>query len=149
KMSKQAPFERFLGILSLLNLLANSKEFRLLNAPETRPVAGLQRHDVRLKTIFQYVEQHYDEPIDTKKMAALTHMTIPAFCNYFKKVLSVTFTDFVNQYRIQQSCILLRQGKSITETCFSSGFNNIPYFNKVFKKITGKTPSEFRKVVVN
>jgi AraC-like DNA-binding protein len=91
------------------------------------------------------VEQHYDEEIEIKKVADIAHLTVPAFCNYFKKVMNITFTDFINQYRIQQACTLLQQEKSIADACFGSGFNNVTYFNKVFKTIMKKTPSEFRK----
>jgi AraC-like DNA-binding protein len=59
--------------------------------------------------------------------------------------MNSTFTDFVNQYRIQRACQLLHQEKTIAETCFECGFNNVAYFNKVFKAITKKTPSEFKK----
>jgi AraC-like DNA-binding protein len=63
--------------------------------------------------------------------------------------MKVTFTDFLNQYRIQRSCILLQQDKTIAETCFESGFNNVTYFNKVFKKFLNTTPSEFKKAKVD
>ena len=59
--------------------------------------------------------------------------------------MKVTFTDFVNQYRIQRSCILLQQDKTVAETCFECGFNNVTYFNKVFKKMLSTTPSEYKK----
>jgi len=59
--------------------------------------------------------------------------------------MHTTFTDFLNKYRIQKACMMLQLEKTISETCFECGFNNVPYFNKVFKNITGKTPSSFKK----
>lgn len=57
----------------------------------------------------------------------------------------MTFTDFVNQYRITQAKTLLLQDKSISEVCYDVGFDSLSYFNKLFKKITGENPSQFKK----
>lgn len=59
--------------------------------------------------------------------------------------MNITFTDFVNRYRIQHACILLQQEKSVSQASFECGFNNVVYFNKVFKSVINKTPSEFKK----
>ena len=149
RLSKLLPFERFIELVSVLQALATSADYHLLNSPQATFPSIIQKHHVRLKNIFTYVEQHFDEQIDMKKVADIAHLTIPAFCNYFKKVMNITFTDFINQYRIQQACMLLQQEKTITEACFECGFNNVTYFNKVFKTITHKTPSEFKKAKEN
>lgn len=57
----------------------------------------------------------------------------------------MTFTDFVNQYRINQAKTLLLQDKNISETGYAVGFESISHFNKVFKKNTGENPGEFKK----
>jgi len=57
----------------------------------------------------------------------------------------MTFTEFVNQYRITQAKTLLLQDKSISEVCYEVGIESLSYFNKVFKKITGENPSVFKK----
>ncbi len=145
RLLKLPAFERFIELIALLQFLATSTEYSMLNLPQGFLPLTVQKHHERLKSIFAYVEQHYDEEIEIKKVADIAHLTVPAFCNYFKKVMSITFTDFINQYRIQQACILLHQEKSIADACFECGFNNVTYFNKVFKTIMKKTPSEFKK----
>jgi len=57
----------------------------------------------------------------------------------------MTFTDFVNNYRINQAKIFLLKDYSVTEVCFQVGFESLSYFNKLFKQHTGETPSEFKK----
>jgi AraC-like DNA-binding protein len=57
----------------------------------------------------------------------------------------LTFTEFVNHYRIDRAKNLLRQDNNITETCFQCGFESISYFNKIFKKVTGVNPLAFKK----
>ncbi len=144
QLSELAPFDRFLEVAGILHLMAHSTEYELLN-PETVLPANLNKNNARLQNIFTYVEQHFNEEIDIQKVAALANLSLPSFCTYFKKVMKITFTDFLNHYRIQRSCILLQQDKTIAETCFECGFNNVTYFNKVFKKVLNTTPSEFKK----
>ncbi|MFT3933412.1 MAG: AraC family transcriptional regulator [Chitinophagaceae bacterium] len=146
RLPKISPFERFVELTHILQLMATSEEYTLLNSQITLPNTIRKVH-VRLQNIFNYVEQNYQEEINIKKVAAIAHLTVPAFCNYFKKIMNITFTDFINQYRIEQACIMLQQEKSIGQVCFECGFNNVPYFNKVFKAIVKKTPSEFKKTV--
>lgn len=144
KLLKLPPFERYIEFTTVLHLLAASADYTLLNSQVTLPTTIRKVH-VRLQNIFNYVEQNFHEEINIKKVAAIAHLTVPAFCNYFKKIMNITFTDFINQYRIEQACMMLQQEKSIGEVCFECGFNNVPYFNKVFKNIVKKTPSEFKR----
>jgi AraC-like DNA-binding protein/quercetin dioxygenase-like cupin family protein len=148
QLSKLSPFDRFIEVASILHLLANSNEYELLN-PEIMLPATLKKNTMRLQNIFTHVEKHFQEEIDIQTIASLAGLSVPSFCTYFKKVMKITFTDFLNQYRIQRSCILLQQDKTISETCFECGFNNVTYFNKVFKKILGTTPSEYKRAKVN
>ena len=143
-ISQLSLFDRFIELAHILQVMANSTEYELLN-PEIMLPAAMKKNNVRLQSIFTYVEQHYHEEIDIQNVASLAGLSIPSFCTYFKKIMKVTFTDFLNQYRIQRSCLMLRQGKTITEACFECGFNNITYFNKVFKKLLNTTPSAFKK----
>lgn len=145
RLSKLSPFDRFVELAYILQMMANSNEYELLN-PEIMLPAAMKKNSIRLQNIFTHVEQHFHEEIDIQKVASLANLSVPSFCTYFKKIMKVTFTDFLNQYRIQRSCILLQQDKTIAETCFECGFNNVTYFNKVFKKFLNTTPSEFKKV---
>ena len=61
----------------------------------------------------------------------------------------MTFTDFVNQYRIERAKNLIMQGSNITETCYAIGFESLSYFNKLFNKIVGKNPSVFKSDWLN
>lgn len=143
-LTELPPFERYMEMLQILQILSSASEYALLNTQVTLPTTIRKVH-VRLQNIFNYVEQNFHEEINIKNVADIAHLTVPAFCNYFKKTMNITFTDFINQYRIEQACQLLQQEKSVGEVCFECGFNNVPYFNKVFKNIVKKTPSEFKK----
>ncbi|WP_273212087.1 AraC family transcriptional regulator [Runella zeae] len=139
-------FERLIQLLTILQSLAISKEYTLLN------ISGLSyenshRQEARIRQVYAYVEQNYQNEIDLKTIADLASLTVPSFCRYFKKITQMTFTDFVNEYRIQQSCKMLMQNQSITDVCYHNGFNNLSHFTKTFRKVTGKTPRDYRKEI--
>lgn len=146
EMTVQGPFDQFLSFLKLLNLLAESSEYNLLNAGQLTLQASLQDH-VRIKIIFNYVMEHFQVDITLKEVAAIVSMTIPSFCRYFKKQTGKTFTQFVNEFRITHACKLLSEtSRPISDICFACGFNNFAHFNKQFKKITKQNPSQYRSL---
>lgn len=138
-------FERLMGLLYILNDLAVSKEYALLNidalALEIEP-----QDNARINVIYKFVRDNFKRPISLEEISDKVNMTEPAFCRYFKKFSSKTFTQFVNEYRLVHASKLLSEGNtSITEICYDCGFNNFSHFNKQFKQFTGKSPSEYRK----
>jgi len=141
------PFERLTEFLRILQLLANTREYEVLNASGVALIIQGQDTD-RIDHIYKYVREHFAENIQLQEVADLVCMTIPSFCRYFKKVTGRTFTDFVNEFRIVHACKLLTEEKhSISEVCFESGFNNFSHFNRMFKLKTGQSPNQFRKSI--
>ena len=140
-------FERLMGLLNIFKELSNSQEYNLLNSQDTHYDFN-QKDQLRLNKIYEYVEESYQNPINIREVANIAHLTVPSFCNYFKKVVNQTFTDFMNEYRINKACQLLMTERSITDICFECGFTNNSYFSKVFKEIKGKSPLEFKKLVL-
>jgi AraC-like DNA-binding protein len=147
KLLQLSHFERLLELLSIFQILAKSEEYELLNSADTRYDFN-QKDQIRLKRIYEYVEKNYQNTIDMNAVANVANLTIPAFCNYFKKTVNQTFTDFMNEYRINQACKLLITEKSITDICFECGFANASYFSKVFKEIKGKSPMQFKNLIL-
>ena len=143
-LSSLNKFNQFIELIDIFQLLAKSNEYIKLKA---RPVSNqtiLKQQD-RMLQIYKHVEENFKDKIDTNLIASKSNLSLPAFCRYFKKATKLTYTDFVNQYRITYAKKLLLQDKNITETCFESGFENLSYFNRAFKKITGVSPSVFKK----
>jgi AraC-like DNA-binding protein len=143
-LSSLQHFKQLIELLSIFQLLATSKEFIDL---QSRPIANasLLKEQQRMHKVYHFIETHYQQSIDVNEVAKLTHLTTAAFCRYFKKSTHLTFTDFLNQYKINQAKKLLLHDKNVTEACYESGFENLSYFNKTFKKITGENPSQFKK----
>lgn len=149
RLLRLSHFDRLMELLRIFQLLATTDEYSMLNTEDTRFELS-SKDEVRINRIFEYVEKNYQKPIDIEEVATeVAHLTVPAFCNYFKKTMRITFTEFVNQYRVSQACKLLAENRSISEVCFESGFNNISHFNKTFKALKQKSPSEFRKELMH
>lgn len=137
-------FEQLLCLLEIFQLLANSEEVTELNDQDTS-VKLFLNDKIRMGAIYQYIHAHYNETPDVNKVAASVHLSTPAFCRYFRKQTRMTFTEFVNQYRITQAKTLLLKDLGVSETCYEVGFESVSYFNKLFKKLAGENPSAFRK----
>ena len=137
-------FDQLVLLLQIFHLLAESNETELLKA---QPIASASmiKEQQRLHKVYQFIETHYQKDVDVNEVAGICHLTTAAFCRYFKKTTHYTFTDFLNQYRINQSKKILLQDKTVTEACYESGFGNISYFNKTFKKLIGENPLNFKK----
>lgn len=144
KIFQLTHFEQFIAILQLLQSMAQCAEKDILHANPIGQHYNLKEQQ-RLKVVYAYIEEHYQEKMDIIDMAKLTHLTHAAFCRYFKKMTLMTFTEFVNQYRINQAKNLLLLDKTVSEVCFSCGFESLSYFNRIFKKVTGENPLQFKK----
>lgn len=144
KMKELQPFQRLLSLLEILQILAVSKDVAELNEQDTS-VKLFMNDKIRMGSVYKYIHANYNETPDVNKVAASVHLSTAAFCRYFKKQTKITFTDFVNQYRITQAKTLLLQDKTVSEVCYQVGFDSLSYFNKIFKKISNENPSTFKK----
>ncbi|MBT8184900.1 MAG: AraC family transcriptional regulator [Eudoraea sp.] len=143
-LEHQSNFNRLLSILDILNGLANTEEFRILNANGFSMETGVKDND-RINIVFNHVKNNFKEEITLAEIADLSSMTVPSFCRYFKKITNKTFVQFLNEYRlVHASKLLAERPISITDVCFESGFNNFSHFNRSFKAFTGQNPSEYR-----
>ena len=139
------PFEQLLHLLEVLQLLAVAEDVTALNEQDTSLKLFLD-DKIRMGTVYKYIHAHYDQKPDVNAIAESVHLSTPAFCRYFKKQTNMTFTDFVNQYRITQAKTLLLKDISVSEACYEVGFESLSHFNKLFKKLTGQNPSVFKKL---
>jgi AraC-like DNA-binding protein len=137
------PFNQLLELLRIFQILAHSTEVIQLNDRDTSVKLFLD-DKIRMGAIYKYIHANYNERPDVNKVAASVHLSTPAFCRYFKKQTNMTFTEFVNQYRITQAKTMLLKGMRVSEVCYDSGFESLSYFNKLFRKLTGENPSAFR-----
>ncbi|QCR22297.1 AraC family transcriptional regulator [Pontibacter sp. SGAir0037] len=139
-------FELFISLFSILNLLALSREVELLSSVG---FDGPQKDadSKKINDVFTYIMNNFSEEIKLQKAADIANMSVNAFCRYFKQHTRKTFSEFLNEIRIGHACRLLIEDRwNVRETAFECGYDNISYFNRQFKDITGFTPSEYIKL---
>ncbi|QDA58754.1 AraC family transcriptional regulator [Hymenobacter jejuensis] len=144
EMLAQPAFPRLLSLLQLFQQLAEAQDAEVLHADN----GGLMLHGKekeRLSKIYRYIQQHFSQPIEVSDLASLANLSVPAFCRYFKKMSGQTLTEFLQEYRVSQACVLLLEDLPITEVSYASGFNNLSHFNKTFRRLMGVSPSAYRK----
>ncbi|PLK46252.1 AraC family transcriptional regulator [Emticicia sp. TH156] len=143
RMLHLSHFDRLVELLNIFQVLATTTEYSLLNSSDLSFDFSHKDED-RINKVYEFVAHNYQQPIDIQAVADLISLTVPSFCRYFKKITHITYTDFVNEYRVNQACRLLILNYSIADICFEVGFNNISHFNKTFKQLKGKSPREYR-----
>ncbi len=145
KLELRNPFKRLIRMFKILQYLAKSKEYEVLNATGVTLIIQNQEED-RINKVYSYVKENYQSEISISDISKVALMTGPAFCRYFKKYTKKTFTQFVNEFRVRQAIRLIGVGnKSIVQISGEVGFNNFSHFNKQFKRVTGVTPSSYKK----
>ncbi len=137
-------FDRIIKLLEILNELALSEDYSLLNvdgyAFETKP-----QDSTKIDIIYKHINNNFKDHISLEEIADKVSMTVPAFCRYFKKATGKTFTKLVNEYRVVHATKLLSESQmTITDICFECGFNNFSHFNKLFNEFTGISASAYR-----
>ncbi len=143
-MEKMNAFERYVHLLRLMKILAQEEDLIQLH-DHPFDIVYSDREQGRLRAIYSFVDNNYHSKIELEQVASISNMSKEAFCRYFRKTTRYTFVEFLNRYRISQSKRLLMSGQSISDACFQSGFESLSYHNRVFKKVTGENPREFRK----
>ncbi len=151
RMEKMAGLDNFAKMIELLCILQDmawTDEYEILNADGY--VFEVENTDNdRINVIYDYVQSNFQNHISLDEISTVASMTVPSFCRYFKRISGKNFTRFVNEIRIVHACRLLtEEHDSISNIALESGFNNFSYFNRIFKDITGKSPSEYRKQFV-
>lgn len=135
---------RIIALLSILEILSASTEYQLLSSPGfTQKNHSLGSE--RIIKVHEYIMKNFKRDISLEEVAEIANMGPNSFCRLFKSCTRKTFSTFLNEIRIGYACKLLSENKiNIAGICYSSGFNNLSNFNRQFKKITRKTPLQYK-----
>lgn len=102
--------------------------------------------DHRFAYVIRYIQENIREKIDLNKLSDKVCMSRANFFRRFKEELGYSPGDYILRERLRLAKVYLQKGKySVTEVCYMSGFQNLHYFIRAFKKETGLTPSAFRE----
>lgn len=97
----------------------------------------------KIKSVISYIKLHYRDDISIDDISLNVGFSKYYLCHNFKDITGKTLIDYINYLRCNYAKILLSSGKyNVSESCFESGFNNLSYFCKTYKKIMGLPPSK-------
>ncbi len=114
-------------------------------APRSQSAAALGRHH-KIRQAVRFINDNYRTDIRLDAVAAEAGMSSSHFSRTFKKVMGLPYQEYLNRRRITKAKELLRASpRSITEIAVSLGFSDPTGFGRIFKKLTGQTPSAYRR----
>lgn len=110
------------------------------------PTEGDVRRQERILRMLLFVQNHYGENLRLDEIAASADVSETECCRSFQKIVRMTPTQYLNNYRVSKAMEMLRTTeRNVTEIAFAVGFNDANYFIRCFKKNTGMTPNRYRK----
>ncbi len=142
-------YERLRILLDILHEIALSPDLTTLSSMGYTKFSP-HEDTTRIDKVFEFILQNYTQDISLEQTADNINMSVSAFCKFYKKRTGKTFTQTLNEIRVGHACkLFIDKGLSVAEVCYQSGFNNLSYFHRIFKKITHFAPLEYRKRFYN
>lgn len=144
KISKMDGIDYYIEVFSILYDLAISRNQRLLST-NTIALESFENSD-KLKQLYDFVQENYVSKITLDDAAHLLNMSTVSVNRFLKKRVGKTFVDYLNDVRIGYASRWLIEKKdlSISEIAYMCGFNSIGHFNRIFRKIKGRNPTQYR-----
>lgn len=145
ELTKLQGLPSLIQVLRILEVLAHAKEYRYISS---RPhVDTLEQHEAdRLNQVYEYVFENFRKKIRLQDLADMLHMTPTSFSRYFTMKNNKSFSRFLSEIRIKNACKLLTESdESVSDICYSCGFDTLSNFNKQFREITMRKPTQYRR----
>jgi AraC-like DNA-binding protein len=107
--------------------------------------SGNRAEPVAIWKARRFIEEHSTEELSLSKVAKAVNMNANHLSENFKQVTGINFVEYVARTRFATACDLLRNGNlRISEIAFAAGFQSLSQFNRVFKRFSGKSPTQYR-----
>jgi len=118
----------------------------MLSAAEFQSASSRKRAEpVEVWKARKFIGEHSDEELSLRKVAKAVNIHPNYLSERFKQVTGMNFVEYVARTRFERTCKLLRDGDlRISEIAFAAGFQSLSQFNRVFKKFSRKSPTQFR-----
>jgi len=144
KVMKHTGGKQLIALLDLLLYISDSQDLTPICSKEYAMEFDATQFD-RLKQVYDHIILNYQKDISVKEIAQTINLTESAFYKFIRRHTKKTFTEIVNEFRINHaSKLLITSQMSVAQVCYNSGYNNLSYFNRKFKELLGQTPKKFR-----
>lgn len=133
-----------LAVYSLLYKLFS--QLYLQNSVVAQVKSQVDKKTEAVTRVLGWIEKNFTETITLDMLSEFSGLSPKYLCRIFKEYTSKTLVNYINELRIENACHEMTvKGKNITQAAFDSGFNDLSYFCKTFKKHKGITPREYQK----
>ena len=148
-LSKSPTLIQWSSVIQILYLIVQNQYKEYIKASNWQHFRHRsQRFYKRLEPVFEYIQANLEKSISLEQVSRLSNMSKSSFGRYFKQYTRKSFSNYLNEMRIQKACkLLLETDFSIYRISLETGFQNLSNFNRHFKKLMKLTPSQFRKGV--
>ena len=100
-----------------------------------------------METALNYIDEHLESDLTLEMLADVAHMSKTYFCGQFKKLNGISPWEYITIKRIEKAITLIESSNlSRLEIALKCGYNNTSNFYYAFKRVTGKTPGDYKKV---
>ena len=139
---------RIEGLLAVRDGHAQSRSPALPDPREAPSPPASGSRAASIQRALAYIEAHFGDPIGLAEVAREAGMSKFHFCWSLRALTGMSFRDHLAHFRIARAAELLRNpNTSVTEACFEAGFNDLTHFGRTFHRVTGHTPSTYRRSV--
>ena len=105
-----------------------------------------KKYSGNVEKVIEILHQHYQEPLTLKEVSESLHLNVMYLGQLFKKETKKSFSAYLNHLRMEKAKqLLLHSNQNVNEIASEIGYNNTTYFSKLFKKIVGRSPKEYRE----
>ncbi len=145
QLAQKSGFDSVLELISILHDLSLSRNMRTLSSSSFNS-EQFSYYSRRIEKAFEYMQAYYDKDISLADLSKVVNMPEVSFSRFIKKRTGKTFIESLNEIRLgHASRMLIDTTETISEISYKCGFNNLSYFNRIFKREKGCTPKEFRQ----
>lgn len=149
KLVNKKNFEIIIGLFEILSILSESEDISFVNNEAYLPVNEQTKND-RISDVFDYVKNNFKQDISLDEISQIANLTPTSFCRMFKAKTQKHFVEYLNEIRVANACkYLIETDMGMSEIAYECGYKTASNFNKLFKKLTGTTPKEYRKKTEN
>jgi transcriptional regulator GlxA family with amidase domain len=132
-------------LLRILEIISHTKDYHYISS-RAYDDAFDQHETDRLNKVYEYAFKNFRERIRLKDLADLLHMTPTSFSRYFAMKNNKTFSRFISELRIKHACQMLTEtDEPISQICYACGFDTLSNFNKQFREITLRKPTQYKR----
>ncbi|HLL43906.1 MAG TPA: helix-turn-helix domain-containing protein, partial [Segetibacter sp.] len=145
ELTEMQGIQSVIHLLRILEILSFTKEYHYISSRAYNDVFNQNETD-RLNQVYEYVLKNFRRKILLEELADLLCMTPTSFSRFFTMKNNKPFSKFVAEIRIKHACKLLTETEdSISQICYECGFNTLSNFNKQFKDIMLKKPTQYKE----